>query len=44
MWTTETRDPNLRLRLVRWNTRWLALISFSISSIQFIESEGQEQD
>lgn len=40
VWTTETHDPSLRLRVVRWNTRWLGLISFSISSIMFIESEG----
>lgn len=47
VWTTETHDPRLLLRVVRWNTRWVGLISFSISSIMFIESVlggGRDQD
>lgn len=41
MWTTETHDPSFRRRVVRWDTRWLGLISFSISSTMFRESAGR---
>lgn len=42
VWTTETHDPNLWLRLVRWSTRWLGLISFSISSVMLRESDQDQ--
>jgi len=35
VWTPEPHDASLWLKVVRQNTAWLGLISFSISSVIF---------